>query len=164
MESSKLTRQKSPRNRVAVAKTRSSNWACSETSAKSQRSFVFTPVPGIVMDCRNIYWSDRAYNVGFIFQNDLLWYALLAQQCRMIYASLRTLYCCTSATSTYTKLKFFKSLIMPYISCLIMYYVRLSVNSFNRLRVALDCCVRCAYGLTRYDHVSHLQRNVLGCS
>lgn len=43
-------------------------------------------------------------------------------------------------------------------------HVRDSANSFNRLRVALNCCVRNVYGLNRCDHVSHLQRNLLGCS
>uniref|UniRef100_A0A8D8DF53 (northern house mosquito) hypothetical protein n=1 Tax=Culex pipiens TaxID=7175 RepID=A0A8D8DF53_CULPI len=33
----------------------------------------------------------------------------------------------------------------------------------DRLRISLNCCVRFVYGLNRYDHVSHLQANLLGC-
>lgn len=121
------------------------------------------PVLGIVLDGQSIEWSESVSNLGFIFQDDLQWDGLIAQQCGKVYACLRTLYCCTSAAPTATKLKLFKSLILPHFLFGDVLHVRPSASSFDRLRVALNCCVRYVYGLNRYDHVSHLQQNLIGC-
>ena len=67
------------------------------------------------MDGQSIEWTDKASNLGFIFQNDLQWDGLIDQQCGKIYACLRTLYCCTSSAPIATKLKLFKSLILPHL-------------------------------------------------
>ena len=121
------------------------------------------PVPGITMNGQSIEWTDKANNLGFIFQSDLQWDGLIGQQCGKIYASLRTLYCCTSTAPIATRLKLFKSLILPHFLFGDVLHIRPSVSSFDRLRVALNCCVRYVYGLSRYDHVSHLQQNLIGC-
>lgn len=133
------------------------------TSRRRNAEVITSSVPRIVMDGQNIDWSENASNLGYIFQSDLQWDRLIDQQCGKIYASLRTLYCCTSAAPPDTKLKLFKSLILPHFMFGDILHVRPSASSFNRLRVALNCCVRYVYGLNRYDHVSHLQRNLIGC-
>ena len=114
------------------------------------------------MNGQSIEWTDKANNLGFIFQSDLQWEGLAGQQCGKIYASLRTLYCCSSYAPIATRLKLFKSLILPHFLFGDVLHIRPSVSSFDRLRVALNCCVRYVYGLSRYDHVSHLQQNLIG--
>ena len=133
------------------------------TNRRRRAADFVLPTPGIEMDGQSIEWSENASNLGFIFQADLQWDGLIAQQCGKIFASLRTLYCCTSTAPTATKLNLFKSLILPHFLFGDVLHVRPSISSLNRLRVALNCCVRYVYGLTRYDHVSHLQKNLIGC-
>lgn len=122
------------------------------------------PDARVVLDGQSIEWTESANNLGFIFQNNLQWDSLIAQQCGKIYASLRTLYNCAPTAPTATKLKLFKSLILPHFLFGDVLHVYPSASSFDRLRVALNCCVRYVYGLSRYDHVSHLQKNLIGCS
>lgn len=120
-------------------------------------------LPNIVMDGQVIQWTDRANNLGFVFQNDLQWDGLIRQQCGKIYASLRTLYTCASSAPVETRLKLFKSLILPHFLFGDVIHVNPSVALLDRLRVALNCCVRFVYGLNRYSRVSHLQQNLIGC-
>lgn len=133
------------------------------TSRRRLTSGFAPPVPGIIMDGQNIAWSESAENLGFLFQSDLQWDGLIAKQCGKIYASLRTLYSCTIAAPIAIKLKLFKSLILPHFLFGDVLHVRPSASSFARLRVALNSCVRYVYGLNRFDHVSHLQQNLIGC-
>lgn len=128
----------------------------------NQRRASSFPVSPVVMNGQFIEWSESASNLGFIFQSNLQWDALVAQQCGKIYASLRTLYNCTLAAPTATKLKLFKSLILPHFLFGDVLHVHPSANSFERLRVALNCCVRYVFGLHRLDPVSHLQQNLIG--
>lgn len=123
-----------------------------------------SPASAIVMNGHRIAWTESVINLGFVFQNDLLWDGLIAQQCGKIYASLRTLYSCTYTATIATKLKLFKALILPHFLFGDVLHVRPSASSFGRLRVALNCCVRYVYGLSRFDHVSHLQQNLIGCN
>lgn len=108
-------------------------------------------------------WTESAKNLGFIFQADLQWDGLIKQQCGKIYGSLRSLYNCASAAPINTRLKLFKSLILPHFLFGELLHINPSSDGMNRLRVALHCCVRFVYGLSRFAHVSHLQQNLIGC-
>lgn len=120
-------------------------------------------LPPITMDGQTIGWTESAKNLGFIFQTDLKWDGLINQQCGKIYASLRSLYGSASAAPIATRLKLFKALILPHFMFGELLHVRPSASSMDRLRVALNSCVRFVYGLNRYAHVSHLQKNLIGC-
>lgn len=120
-------------------------------------------LPDIEMDGQVISWTECASNLGFVFQTDLRWDGLINQQCGKIYAGLRSLYSCTSAASLDTRLKLFKALILPHFLFGDLLHVNPSSGDMDRLRVALNSCVRFVYGLNRYAHVSHLQKNLIGC-
>ncbi|XP_038104855.1 uncharacterized protein LOC119765306 [Culex quinquefasciatus] len=120
-------------------------------------------LPPVVMDGQVIKWTESARNLGFIFRADLQWDDLIKQQCGKIYASLRTLYSCAAGAPVGTRLKLFKSLILPHFLFGEILHVNPSASDMDRLRISLNCCVRFVYGLNRYDHVSHLQANLLGC-
>lgn len=121
-------------------------------------------LPVITMKGQPIEWADRALNLGFVFQADLEWDGLINQQCGKIYACLRTLYSTASAAPTNIRLKMFKALILPHFLFGDLLHVNPSASSMDRLRVALNSCVRFVYGLDRYARVSHLQPNLIGCS
>ena len=121
-------------------------------------------LPSILMDDQRIAWTESANNLGFLFQADLQWDGLVNQQCGKIYAGLRTLYSSTRDAPTETRLKLFKALLLPHLLFGDLLYVNPSASAMNRLRVALNSCVRFVYDLNRYAHVSHLQKSLVGCS
>lgn len=127
------------------------------------RRIAAQPLQDIEMDGMRIEWADKVINLGYVFQNDLKWDGLVAQQCGKIYAGLRSLYSCVPTAPVSTKLKLFKTLILPHFLFGDSFLLNPSASCFNRLRVALNCCVRYVYDLNRYAHVSHLQKNLIGC-
>ena len=76
--------------------------------AKSKALFIQSanrsagPVPDLRIEKNGeqIPWTERAINLGFVFQSDLQWDGLVSQQCGKIYAGLRTLYACTPTAPT----------------------------------------------------------------
>lgn len=120
-------------------------------------------MPNVTMDGINISWTESASNLGFVMQSDLRWDGFISQQCGKIYAGLRTLSSCVSAAPAETKLKLFKTLIFPHFLFGDLLHVNPSAGDMDRLRVALNCCVRFVFGLDRYSRVSHLQQRLIGC-
>lgn len=120
-------------------------------------------LPSIAMDGINISWTESASNLGYVMQSDLRWDGLIRQQCGKIYASLRSLSSCTSAAPVDTRLKLFKALIFPHFLFGDLLHVNPSAGDMDRLRVALNSCVRYVFGLDRYSRVSHLQQRLIGC-
>lgn len=120
-------------------------------------------LPEMMMDGLPIKWAVSVNNLGYVFQNDLQWDGFVSQQCGKIYAGLRSLTLCANQAPVATRLKLFKSLILPHFLFGDSFLVNLPVGTMDRLRVALNCCVRFVYGLNRFAHVSHLQKNLLGC-
>lgn len=120
-------------------------------------------LPELMIDGVPIIWKDSVNNLGYVFQNDMQWDGLVSQQCGKIYAGLRSLAHCVNQAPVATRLKLFKSLIMPHFLFGDSFLLNPGVGTLNRLRVALNCCVRFVYKLNRFAHVSYLQQNLLGC-
>lgn len=62
------------------------------------------------------------------------------------------------------KLKLFKSLVLPHFIYGAEFLLNASARSIDRLRVALNSCVRYVFNLSRFSSVRHLQNQLLGCS
>uniref|UniRef100_A0A1W7R6J3 Putative reverse transcriptase n=1 Tax=Aedes albopictus TaxID=7160 RepID=A0A1W7R6J3_AEDAL len=120
--------------------------------------------PRILLDGVAVQFVDRANNLGIIFQNNLEWDAHVNRQCSKIYGSLKRLNLTTRHCDSATKLKLFKSLILPHFIYGDFIYTNALVGSIDKLRVALNACIRYVYNLSRFSHVSHLQKNLVGCS
>ncbi|KAL1380783.1 hypothetical protein pipiens_013931 [Culex pipiens pipiens] len=107
-------------------------------------------LPSLQLDGELIVWTESASNLGFVLQADLQWDGLIHQQCGKIYAGLRTLYSSARAAPVATRLKLFKALLLPHFLFGDLLYVKPSAGAMDRLRVALNSCVRFVYGLNRY--------------
>lgn len=118
----------------------------------------------IEIDGNEIQFVEKANNLGFIFQSDLEWDGMISQQCGKIYGCLRTLYNSAFLAPVETKVKLFKTLILPHFLFGDVLHISPSAASMNRLRLALNNCVRFVYGLNRFSRVSHLHESLLGCS
>lgn len=121
-------------------------------------------LPQICLGQNVIEYVTSALNLGFIMQNNLEWDRHINGQCRKIYNGLRHLKITSSMLPVQTKLKLFKSLLLPHFMYGDVLLLNASANSLNKLCVALNACIRYIYNLSRYARVSHLQHNLLGCS
>lgn len=151
----------STRNQLRVNQSKSSAMFIRNRRAPADR---LDSLPPITMDGCTIQWTDSARNLGFIFQSDLQWDSLIAQQCGKVYASLRSLYVTTTTAPITTRLKLFKALILPHFMFGELLYIKPTSAAMSKLKVALNSCVRYVFSLNRYAHVSHLQHHLTGCS
>lgn len=101
--------------------------------------------------------------LGFVIQNNLEWESHIKMQCSKIYNSLRVLRLTSRNLPISIKLSLFKSLILPHFLYGDVFLLNASSMAINRLRVALNSCVRYIFNLSRYSRVSHLQHQLLGC-
>lgn len=119
--------------------------------------------PQILIEGEVIQFVERAKNLGVVFKNNFEWDAHINTQCSKIYGSLKRLNLTTKHYDQETKLKLFKSLILPHFIFGDFIYSNALVGSVDKLRVALNACIRYIYNLSRYSRVSHLQKNLIGC-
>lgn len=119
--------------------------------------------PNLLLNGSSLPFVNSASSLGVKIQENCEWDYYLSEQCGKIYGKLRKLHLCASFLHTETKLKLFKALILPhFISCDFLLTQASSV-SYNKLKVALNSCVRFVFNLTRFQHVSHLQAKLIGC-
>lgn len=111
-----------------------------------------------------IRFVDNATSLGFIIQNDFQWDKFVLSQCGKVYATLRCFQLKGSFLNKETKLKIFKSFILPYFMSCDFLLPSVSMRTLDRLRVSLNACVRFVFNLGRLDRVSHLQSELLGYS
>lgn len=109
-----------------------------------------------------ISFVENATSLGFIIQNDFQWDKFVLAQCGKVYAILRCFQLKGSFLNKETKLKIFKSFILPYFMSCDFLLSSVSMQTLDRLRVALNACVRFVFNLGRLDSVSHLQSELLG--
>lgn len=119
--------------------------------------------PIISMDGQIIQFFDRLNNLGVIFTTNLSWAAFINGQCGKIYGTLKRLNMISRHLDTSMKIKLFKSLILPHFTYGEFVYSHASALSLNKLRVALNACIRYVFNLNRFSHVTHLQDVLLGC-
>lgn len=120
--------------------------------------------PALKIGNDNIDFVDSANVLGFIIQNNFKWDKYILKQCGTIYGCLRVLYAKGSLLNRSTKLKLFKSFLLPYFIACDVFISLASSHAQNRLRIALNSCIRFVFNLRRLDPVSHLQPILLGYS
>lgn len=122
------------------------------------------PKPFIFLGKDLIDYVDRVVNLGFVLTSDLEWDSQVNHICSKVYGSLRQLKLSSSMLSRDIKLKLFKSLVLPHFIYGAEFLLNASARSIDRLRVALNSCVRYVFNLSRFSSVRHLQNQLLGCS
>lgn len=110
-----------------------------------------------------IEFVEDGVSLGITIQSNLCFDKFIFKQCGKVYASLRTLYATTSFLNIDTKLRLFKSLLLPhFIACDFLLF-QSSMYAQSRLQVALNACIRYVFNLNRLSSVSHLQYRLIGC-
>lgn len=120
--------------------------------------------PNLIMNGAQICFVNEANNLGLIFRDNLEWDLQIKSQCRKIYISLKQLTLTTKHLDVNTKLKLFRSLIFLHFIYTDFIYSNANGMHIDRLRIALNACVRYVFNLNRMSRVSHLQKHLIGCS
>lgn len=120
-------------------------------------------LPSLFLGTETLDYIEKAPNLGFIIQNNLEWDSHINSQCSKVFAGLRLLRLSSSMLSTPAKLQLFKSLLLPHFMYGDVFLLNASARAIDRLRIALNCCVRYVYNLSRFSRVSHLQHTLIGC-
>lgn len=120
--------------------------------------------PELILGNERIAFVEHATSLGVIIDSKFDWSKHLLKQCGKIYAALRSLRCWASWLNSDTKLKVFKSYILPHFIAMDFLLPSASAAVIDRIRIALNCCVRFVYNLNRFARVTHLQKSLLGYS
>lgn len=120
-------------------------------------------LPTLYLNAERLEYIEKVSNLGFIVQNNFEWDNHINGQCSKIFGGLRLLKLSSSMLPTSIKLQLFKSLLLPHFMYGDVFLLNASARAINRLRIALNCCVRYVFNLSRFSSVSHLQQMLLGC-
>lgn len=121
-------------------------------------------LPDIKICNESLEYIEKATNLGVIFQSNFEWDDHINSQCCKIYAGLRHLKLTAGMLPVPIKIKLFKSLLLPHLSYGLELVINASAAAVDRLRIALNSCVRWVFNLSWRSRVTHLQRQLLGCS
>lgn len=119
--------------------------------------------PALLFGNEQVEFVNRVNNLGVIFTSDLDWDAHINSQCGKIFGVLKRLNLVTRHFDSATKTRLFKSLIFPHFIYGDFVYTNASAAAINKLRIALNACIRYVYNLSRYSRVTHLQKSLIGC-
>lgn len=120
--------------------------------------------PDLFMDGERIEFVSQVDNLGVTFTSNLNWDVHINAQCGKIYGSLKRLNLTTRHFSIDTKIKLFKSLILPHFLYGDFIFSNALASSIDKMRLALNACIRYVYKLPRFSRVSHLHKDLIGCN
>lgn len=127
------------------------------------RNFQYDNLPDLFLGTEKLEYIQTVSNLGFIVQDNLEWDKHINTQCGKIFAGLRLLKITSSMLATPVKMQLFKSLLLPHFIYGDVFLLNASALAIDRLRIALNCCVRFVYKLSNFSRVSHLQHTLIGC-
>lgn len=120
-------------------------------------------IPNIYLGTDSIVFVNKISNLGVIFTQNFEWDAQVNAQCGKLYAGLRHLKITASMLPKMTKINLFKSLLLPHLMYGAELIINASARAINKLRVALNCCIRWVFKLNRYSRVTQFHKQLLGC-
>jgi hypothetical protein len=123
----------------------------------------FVPPP-LKLDGQIIPYSDKVTDLGIIIEKNLGWESQVLSITRKTYATLRRLWNAADFLSTNMRLRLVRSLIVPFFTYGDVVFSRVSGEHLRLLQVSFNSCARFVHSLRRYDHISHVSSEILGCT
>ena len=127
-----------------------------------QKSNLIPVIASLFVGSSQVEIVSSCTNLGFVFDSNMSWDNQVSATCGKIYGTLRALRRFHNLSQG-MKLKLFKSLILPHFNYGDILMLSISETNRVKLNVALNDCIRFIYNLRLGDHVTHLQKNLIGC-
>lgn len=124
----------------------------------------FNSLPSIFLDGQQLTYANRAKNLGLKINNTLTWSDHISDVSSKIFSGLRKLWIHSHLMPTATRLKLFKSLILPIFTYCDVVLADLTQSNYKVLERALNACTRFVYRLRKYDSLGVHRNSLLGCS
>lgn len=120
-------------------------------------------LPTLTLNNEPIKFVNKVNNLGMVFTSNLCWESHINTQIKKIFGTLKQLSIVSKHLDVQIKLKLFKALIFPHFIYGDFVFSNATQQSTNKLRIALNCCIRYVFNISRLGRVSHLQKQMLGC-
>ena len=115
-----------------------------------ENSFVTVHINGT-----EIVEKEYSKNLGIMFDNNLNFEKHVSNRISSVYMKLKSLYAFKSLLDESIKYRLIEATIFPLIDyCLPMYFSFLTLEFRNKLQLAQNSCVRFAYSIRKFDHIS----------
>lgn len=99
--------------------------------------------------------KEYSKNLGIMFDNNLNFEKHVSNRISSVYMKLKSLYAFKSLLDESIKYRLIEATIFPLIDyCLPMYFSFLTLEFRNKLQLAQNSCVRFAYSIRKFDHIS----------
>lgn len=107
-----------------------------------------------------IEYTETAKDLGVIIDSNLSWRAQVNEVSRKVHFSFHSLKCLQSLLPFKTKISLAQTLIQPIIDYADACYLDATEELLNKLERLQNLCIRFVFGLRKYDHVSHLRKEL----
>lgn len=117
--------------------------------------------PSIILNNSVIEFVETSKNLGMVFNRTLTWNNHINAIVGKAYGVLRTLWTAQKFTPPRTRLVLAKALVIPVLIYGCEIFCNCDADSKRKLQVAFNSTIRYVYSLRRFDHISHLAKNLL---
>lgn len=114
----------------------------------------------LYLDGVRIDYTDTAKDLGVTIDSYLSWRAQVNEVSRKVHFSLHSLKCLQSLLPLKTKISLAQTLIQPIIDYADACYLDATEELLNKLERLQNLCIRFIFGIRKYDHVSHLRKEL----
>ena len=111
--------------------------------------------PVIMFSNKQLELSDSIKILGVYLDSELNFSLHLNKKLQAAYLRLKQIYQYRSLLDSEAKLRLMNTLVLPIVYyCNLVYFPHLRVVDKNRLRILQNSCLRYAYGVRKYDHIT----------
>lgn len=128
----------------------------------SRRPLDVSTIPSVYLGADVISYEDKVVNLGIVMNSSLQWDDHLAKVTQTIFFGLRCLWNAAKLFPVNIKMDLVKSLLVPHIIYCDVIVGELNSSNFTVLERAFNSMVKFVYGLRKYDHISHVSKNIFG--
>ncbi|XP_072934958.1 uncharacterized protein [Epargyreus clarus] len=129
--------------------------------SRHARSLIdYSTLASVNVDGSLIPYSETVKDLGLLINSTLSWNAHVNEVSRRVHYSLHSIKCLQGVLPLKTKITLAQTLIQPIIDYADACYLDATEELLNKLERLQNLCIRFIFGIRKYDHVSHLRKDL----
>lgn len=129
----------------------------------SKRKLVENNIPSLYIGAKPIAFVSKITNLGFVINSNLTCVDHINMVMGKVYCALRSLRHSSWFTPINVRRKLAIQLLIPNLTYSALIYNRLDSQSAHKVEVGFNNITRYVHGLRKFDHISQLRYDLLGC-